>query len=198
MSDTILHFIWVGDNIPSYALKNIEQFKIFNPSSKINFVHIHDDLSMCDGIVLNLLQQIKQGCGKYRYAIEYYRKLGRRTKQILSNILRYELLNLYGGIYLDCDCFPIRSFDKSVVDKSFVVSRCYRPNGMIRKDCYFIGKNKNDPEILFYNTCGYTEKFDPGISNIDKLVFRKNMDLSKINTPNFYFIHANMEEWNKW
>jgi mannosyltransferase OCH1-like enzyme len=50
------------------------------------------------------------------------------------------LLNEYGGIYLDCDCFPIRPFDENILISDFICTRYYEKN-FIRRDCFFMGKS---------------------------------------------------------
>ena len=61
-----------------------------------------------------------------------------RFIQLLSDIVRVELINEYGGIYLDCDTFPLKSFDDSILSMdSFCVERHYLER--IDTDNYFMG-----------------------------------------------------------
>jgi hypothetical protein len=61
------------------------------------------------------------------------------------------LLNEYGGIYLDCDCFPIRPFDENILISDFICTRYYEKN-FIRRDCFFMGKSLEwDNEIFLYS-----------------------------------------------
>lgn len=64
---------------------------------------------------------------------------------MLSDILRMEILNEYGGIYVDCDTFPIKPFDDDIISKSFIAQHDYKigygRNARYVKyiDNYFIG-----------------------------------------------------------
>lgn len=53
------------------------------------------------------------------------------------------LINDHGGIYLDCDTFPMKSMEDLLCRTSFVVQRHYR-NGNIWFDNYFMGSNGTD------------------------------------------------------
>lgn len=56
-----------------------------------------------------------------------------------------EILNEYGGIYVDCDTFPIKPFDDDIISKSFIAQHDYKigygRNARYVKyiDNYFIG-----------------------------------------------------------
>lgn len=61
--------------------------------------------------------------------------------QLLSDIARIEVLNEYGGIYLDCDTFPISKFDDKLLSNDFfAVER--KSRGMKSfLDNFFLGKS---------------------------------------------------------
>ena len=99
MIEKTLHFIWIGNNIPSYANANISKFAEINPDFRINFVVLNSDIVATHELTKDLVQQINGYDGEYRYAIDYYSSLKRSKQQILANVLRYKLLNEYGGIY---------------------------------------------------------------------------------------------------
>lgn len=57
----------------------------------------------------------------------------------LSDRLRYLLIYRYGGIYLDCDTFPIKPFDDELLSlENFCVTQ-----GEDKGDIFFIGRNKD-------------------------------------------------------
>lgn len=43
MIPKILHFIWIGPSVPSYALTSMTAFKNVNPKFDVNFMHIQDE-----------------------------------------------------------------------------------------------------------------------------------------------------------
>jgi mannosyltransferase OCH1-like enzyme len=56
----------------------------------------------------------------------------------LSDVVRVELINEFGGIYLDCDTYPLKSFDDELLNyKTFCVKRHYLE--YINTDNYFMG-----------------------------------------------------------
>lgn len=143
MIPKILHFIWFGRK-PKYVDYCIDAFRKMNPSFQINLmwnlnVYAYEDL----------MEDINTCSGKYKRAIEYCKKLRIEDEQILSDILRLVLLNISGGIYLDCDCFPLRPFDDDLLKEDFVVTRYYSRD-FIGRDCFFMGKQQETDDILFY------------------------------------------------
>lgn len=146
MIPKILHFIWFGHK-PKYVDYSISFFKEMNPTFEINFI---DDSILKIHSNKYYPHQI-ENIGKYKQVCDYYFKLGRSKQQVLSNILRLMLLNEYGGIYLDCDCFPIRPFDENILLSDFICTRYYEKN-FIRRDCFFMGKSLElDNEIFLYS-----------------------------------------------
>ena len=151
-----LFFIWLGDNKPNYVDFSIDSFKRKNPDFKINFINytINDieninkiHKSVYDIDVSNCIEYIldkKNNIYSY-YKNQFYNK-HRMFCQTLANILRYELINNYGGIYLDCDTFCLRSFDDYILSKKSFC--CYTfvtyDNEHRHRDCYFLGKMKDD------------------------------------------------------
>ena len=70
----------------------------------------------------------------------------RKTIQLLSDVARIELLNEFGGIYLDCDTFPIQPFDAELLSKGFFrVEK--RTCGGTAPDNFFMGKSVWHPPV---------------------------------------------------
>lgn len=154
----ILWFIWLGDNKPNYADYTMKTFKEVNPDFQINFLNCtteqlnnlsydtnytgyDKDIFFCIEEILN-----------YKYSIYYttinkYLNISDKKRKcvvVLVNILRQHLLNKYGGIYLDCDTFPLRPFDEDLLKlNSFYVDTACGSNHYRFADLYFLGK-KND------------------------------------------------------
>jgi hypothetical protein len=58
-----------------------------------------------------------------------------------------ELLNFYGGIYVDCDTFPIISFSNELLTNDFFIVKRKTYGGFFI-DNFFMGK-KNDGKIVY-------------------------------------------------
>ena len=112
MIERCMHFIWIGNHIPEYGLKNIDAFCKMNLSFACNVVHIPDVKHISDNRHAMIWDQVMNSYGQYLPTIEYYRMIGRHDNQVFSNVLRYDILNQNGGIYLDLDCVPCNPFDE--------------------------------------------------------------------------------------
>lgn len=51
------------------------------------------------------------------------------------------LTNIVGGIYLDCDTFPLRKFDECILNTDFCVAKYFSKN-IASVDNYFFGFTK--------------------------------------------------------
>ena len=199
MIERCMHFIWIGNHIPEYGLKNIDAFCKMNPSFACNVVHIPDVKHISDNRHAMIWDQIMNSYGQYLPTIEYYRMIGRHDNQVFSNVLRYDILNQNGGIYLDLDCVPCNPFDEQLLKHDFAVSRKYN-SSCIRRDCYFLGKSSTTRNIISYMDPELVEIFDVNSSRMKLIEMRKKMKLGIVDdvSSEFYFVHANMEEWTKW
>ena len=56
MIEKTLHFIWIGNNIPSYANANISKFAEINPDFRINFVVLNSDVVATHELTKDLVQ----------------------------------------------------------------------------------------------------------------------------------------------
>lgn len=102
----IIHQIWVGPNPPPKFMK---KWKEMNP--EYEYI-LWDDKKVSEFNLKNLhLYNMfgEQWCGK-------------------SDVLRYEILYKYGGIYLDADCDPKRPLDDYLLDDDFFT--CYINEGI--------------------------------------------------------------------
>lgn len=105
----IAHFIWHGGQIPKYANQNIAAFRLLNPECRVilwkdcdqnNAPCETQDVSTLTFLNPEIVQAFKTSPGIY------------------SDLLRYEIVFKYGGIYLDCDIETKSRFD--ALTKSFV------------------------------------------------------------------------------
>ena len=147
-----IFFIWFGNTVPNYFTKSITVFSSVNSSFNVQFIHrTHDELDKIyhhelkneyDDAICQIMADIDNVCGFYKESIVHYKNLGRSKKQILSNVFRLDLLNRYGGIYVDGDCFPIKPFDEKLLLNPFVVHHKYANSNMLLPDCFFMGKDR--------------------------------------------------------
>ncbi len=116
-----LFFIWFGNNQPKYIDYSINSFKKVNPDFKVDLIrYTIKDVINCDDSTLkycrDLIFKTKKGIkNKYFDFINHRIKSQFNFIQILSDFLRFELLYYYGGIYLDCDTFPVKPFDNKLL-----------------------------------------------------------------------------------
>ena len=223
MIPKILHFIWLGNQIPSYANFSINAFKTVNPAFEVNFIHytikeIEDVVSLsdqeldCNSKILK--KTINSIIGKdklYNSILQHCKKSNLRFIQVLSDIYRLEILNQYGGIYLDCDCFPIKSFDEDILQKQFIVTRHLNDNFIVN-DNYFIGSNNNVNNIFDKLWDIFDEKNTIRINrilqtenkwwkNINYLILKKKFIECKLkfgesfSNSNFYIDHYAINTW---
>ena len=148
-------------------------YKELNPDFKINFIHYNvteiENIyfnnyieTKYDELLLNSINEILNSIKKYRHTlyrtlldgqrIYYHNEL--RFIQLLADIYRLEILNEFGGIYLDCDTYPLKKFDDKLLEKSFIVQTYIntinnnKVFSHVISDNYFIGLDKN---IKLYN-----------------------------------------------
>lgn len=67
--------------------------------------------------------------------------------QLLSDVVRVEVLNHHGGIYLDLDTFPIAKFDDSLLSHEFIAVKRKSSGMQPFFDNFFLGKIKSDFQV---------------------------------------------------
>lgn len=102
----IIHFIWLGSPLPKRCQNCIDTWKTFHPDWT---VWIWKDEDVANFPMINTKA--------YTSAVNFGQK---------SDILRYEILYQYGGLYLDTDFECLKNFDSLHRTCSFYagVSRC--------------------------------------------------------------------------
>jgi len=94
----IIHQIWVGPKMPDKLKKMCETWKKFHPKEK-GWKYI-----LWDEKKIKKLSLVNQ-----KYIQE---KLKEKDFRAVSNILRYEVVNQYGGFYIDTDFLCLKPFDE--------------------------------------------------------------------------------------
>ena len=90
----IIHLIWVGDNEkPNYFDNNVNKWKELMPSWEVR-IWTNNDITTehFPEEIINLLNDVKKGAQK-------------------ADIMRYFIMEKYGGFYLDADITPHRSLE---------------------------------------------------------------------------------------
>ena len=147
-----LFFIWIGKDVPKFAQYSMDMFKQQNPGFCIDMLHYtNQDIISCQDSVINYVKNLifrtKKGIkNKYYEYINYRLKSKFNFIQILSDVLRFEYLYYYGGIYLDCDTFPVKPFDDNLLNLNNFAQNilCFK-----RKD--FNPKSLNDDTFEGYD-----------------------------------------------
>lgn len=210
-----LHFIWFGKK-PFYCDAAIKQFQLYNSNfeictyfKSINDIEIiadmpYEKLNRCDQLIKKCIDAIINMNTDYNAQINRSKNIFKMNFiQVLADIFRLEVLNEYGGIYLDCDTFPIKSFDNILLNTNqFVVSRHMMYTNIIMPDYYFIGKSNSSKKLISYfnvsNTFLQTNiNWWNDVNYIqNRHYFFKNMmcNIKHTNT-NFYIAHYNDNTW---
>lgn len=144
----VLLFNWFGDNIPDFCKYSIDMFHTINPDYeiKVTFLTIQqlEDLYNCKNLsnldtyelfIRNAIIDSIDILSK-----EYLRPF----LSGFNDCLRIKQLDTYGGIYLDCDMFPIRPFDDELLSLGwFCMCRQFPNQNHITLENGFCGKNKD-------------------------------------------------------
>lgn len=103
MIPKLLHLIWVGSEFPSRFQPNLASWMDHHPTWSVQLWGEDTRPKLRNE---NL----------YRHAEQYVRPDA--VGQFRADLLRYELLYLYGGFYADVDTYPLRSIDLALVGRS--------------------------------------------------------------------------------
>ena len=192
-----IFFIWLGNNIPSYALYAVQAFKQANNNFHIQLVHKTineiENVNVSDIIDQCLLDSINIIFNKYKIPKQYKEYVNNQKKiygndirfiQLLSDIFRVQLTNSIGGIYLDCDTVPNKPFDDILLSNDFCVTRHYN-NNYISQDNYFFGITKKNNINDFLIPIPYENRINqkyklicqtiPNIQNNIKFIYQKSL-----------------------
>jgi hypothetical protein len=121
-----LFFIWFGNNKPDYVDFAVNAFKEVNPDFNIQLIeYTIDEIEyICDIPHGKMEKTIKYSHdwllnNSFHYVAQNFLnnpswKRPHFTQTLLNNY-KWWLINYFGGIYLDCDTFPIRPFDYTLL-----------------------------------------------------------------------------------
>lgn len=114
----LVHWIWFGDDVPSWADDNVQAFLRLHPEWEARFWH-----ELPEGFPDELREIVE--------SLNWYSSR--------SDILRYWLLEQYGGVYLDTDILTLRNF-APLLEHPFFLAPCL-PEGHTRPhlNCALMG-----------------------------------------------------------
>lgn len=229
MNSTIpkrLFFIWFGDKLPDYGRYSVDAFADYNPDyeivqvirtkDRLNQICLKGDYShdIVDFCIHNAYQSLIGKDDFYKPYVDFQKAYyGTHIKRpvILSDIVRLELLNVIGGIYLDYDCIPMKPFDDELLSlRRFCVTRHYLDE-IPRPDNYFLGSVPYKSVFPFTNP---TDRYNyisalpqtfygwnSDVSfNACRTAFKKNcFDRKKLNEKfgQFYITHFCADTWGR-
>lgn len=97
----IMHHIWIGDPMPSHLVDNIDAWANMHPDwdMKLWTEREIDEIGLQNRALYDQAEKIVP-----RDAVEQFR----------ADIVRYELLALFGGMYTDVDTRPLRNIEPAL------------------------------------------------------------------------------------
>jgi len=119
MESTIPNYIWfywTGSDIPHNLALNVNKFKEINPNFRVNIITNDDEI-------------LKLASHDFPNIVTLFNKISIPTCK--SDIMRLLLLYYYGGIYVDCNTVPYKSFDVFYENHkcfNFIISFKYATN----------------------------------------------------------------------
>ena len=213
-------FIWLGDSLPINIKFVFNVFQLMNPHvncslihksiDQINEINIYSHYDDIDQIFLNSIFVLKEYNNLWKKFIDNQINVyGKDVRfiQILSDVFRVLLIQHFGGIYIDCDTFPVKPFDDSLFKHPFCVMSHQANSTELHIDNYFFGMPKGSNFVPYdgfkhnmnlisqtyhkqHSSVSYYErkmKFNKGILSVDD--FPKDFP--------FYIEHYPSCNWKK-
>lgn len=150
-----LFMLWLGDHVPEYAGFSARAFQQVNPDFQLFFIHY--TIQQLRDIQNGQLEDnaLKRALDRTIMCDDPYAKWQRdfygyqpSFLQLLADIARVEILNQHGGIYVDCDAFPIVPFDDTLLSHDFFCVKRRSGAGMgCFLDNFFLGKSSDSQRI---------------------------------------------------
>jgi len=128
----IVHFIWIGPkNFPRESIKNIRTWISNHPDWEFIFWTDRDRPAPCNGMNVKFINDLK-----FNKLQQIYESATNWSQK--ADIITYEILYNYGGIYSDHDANSLKSFDK--LNKAYDFYSCLElPQERIGKFTLAIG-----------------------------------------------------------
>ena len=146
-----LFFIWFGER-PKYVEYCISNFSNANPDFNIKRYLYQDVYNTGNQDIEECIAACKRKNTFYHSWVNrlYYKNVCLCENAKWSDVLRWYLLEKYGGIYLDCDTWPVKPFDDELLNRdSFFVTRM---ENYFYRDSFFMGFKRGFLGNKFINT----------------------------------------------
>ena len=210
-----IFFLWFGDNKPTYVNYAIDVFKTVNPDFKIDLIQYDIDTinnienqkvkNKYDECLITAINSVLEKNTKYESYISFVKRCLYMLKfiQRVVDVYKLELMNEFGGIYLDCDTFPNKPFDDDLINReSFIVNRYYKDYNPDERtvDTYFMGASKSRIIDSIWNFKTYVPVGNKNESE-DPVFIQKKKDFFdcklkyNYDKDNYYITHYNDFTW---
>lgn len=154
-----IFLVWFGNHVPFFIKKNVQRYAQLNSGFNICFIHrtlvevehikkgyVHNFI---DGLISRSYKQLEDSqSSRYQsYLNEVKKNIYANSVISLSDIFRLELLNTFGGIYVDCDVFQLRPFDDGLLQARRFVVKVHHTKSFFSSDNFFMGsipQSEND------------------------------------------------------
>jgi len=144
-----IFFTWFGEEVPKWADYCVRGFKDANPGFKVDFVWMTKEQidNSKDESIVRLLKEIDSGNYLSYPLMKRSHGMYKDRYFKLVDLYRYELIKRYGGIYVDCDCYPCKGFDDVLLGDcdGFCCDSYWDCNVSYRRrnnDSFFVGCKK--------------------------------------------------------
>ena len=187
-----IFFLWFGNKKPNYVDFAVNSFKRINSDFKVDLINYTteqlENWENCnDEILKNTIKELKSRKWHNKF-MPFNNKF---IVVHISDTYRRKLLNKYGGIYLDCDTFPVRPFDDELLKNKSFKSKylCFKNNKHISSyiATFFCGSSK----------CHFTEHDEKRMKRIIYL-FRKEQLKRFLSCRNLFLECQLKESFNKY
>ena len=144
----ILHFIWIGSQLPEKYIENINTYIVNNPSYEIWIWH--DENTHLDKINNLQISSCKmQNINQIKFANAY--GIDKMTNWAgKADIIRYEIIYNYGGMYIDVDSRSVKAFDNNFANSFICIETEGKYNNIQNAQFGFSRKN---PFLRFVIEC---------------------------------------------
>ena len=166
MIPKFIHHIWIGTNpFPSAYINFLKKWRLLYPD--YNFIFWDNQLVESTDILSSDIEQYYYG--DYNIGLK-------------SDLLRFKILEKFGGIYIDVDTEPLKRMPDEILNYNFFSG--YQPNNEIAIG--IMGSKVNEPLVSFY--------VDSVLENIKKFTYngKVSSEIWKISGPEFFTQFLNL------
>jgi mannosyltransferase OCH1-like enzyme len=165
MIPKFIHHIWIGTKpFPSDYIKFLTKWRLLYPD--YNFIFWDNQLVESTDILSSDIEQYY--CGDYNIGLK-------------ADLLRFKILEKFGGIYVDVDTEPLKRMPDEILNYNFFSG--YQPNNEIAIG--IMGSKPQEDLISFY--------INSMLENIKKFTYNDKVssEIWKITGPEFFTQYLN-------